>query len=153
MPITPETIRSLADQDIPFPVKNLTLGADGLITHEAAQQLKFHFMLHDRRWDCDVAVQADKGAFVTVSHTAGVMPYSVDGPGRRQAVQQILQACPGTKAGLSIRITDKMQLILDVSGPLAGPLDDTSVISCAIAQAMRGEDWLPILARFARRSQ
>lgn len=150
MPITPETIRSLADQDIPFPVKNLALGDDGLITHEAAQQLKFHFTLHGCRWDCDVAVQSDKGALVIVSHTAGVMPYSVDGAGRRQAVQQILQACPGLKDGLSIRVSNKMQLILDVSSPLAGPLEDTSVISCAIALAMRGEEWLPILARYAR---
>lgn len=150
MPITPETIRSLADQDIPFPVKNLALGNDGLITHEAAQQLKFHFMLHGRRWDCDLAVQPDKGAAVIVSHTAGVMPYSVDSPGRRQAVQQILQSCPGPTGGLTIRITSKMHLVLDVAGPLAGPLDDTSVISCAIALTMRGEEWLPILSRYTR---
>ncbi|MFD2262748.1 hypothetical protein ACFSM5_07595 [Lacibacterium aquatile] len=150
MPITPETIRSLADQDIPFPVKNLALGDDGLITHEAASTLGFHFTLHGRRWDADVAVQADKGGIVTVSHLAGPMPYSIDGVDRRQAVQQILQACPA-RGGLAIRITRKMELCVEVSAPLSGPLDDSGVLSGAIALALKGEDWLPVIEHFTRK--
>jgi hypothetical protein len=148
MGITSKTLRDLAEQEVPFPVRNLSVMPDGSISAQAASNLSFHYLLNRRRWDCTVAVQADGNALLTVSRIIGQMPFSADGPAQRAAMREIISAVEGVPH-CKAKMDSRGYLTLMTHRLVPGPIDDTLVLTAAVSASMTLQPWTEFAEKFA----
>ncbi len=121
----------------------LELDRSELLGRDSARPVAFRFAFREVPFACAVE-RRDGHPVLTLTGDLGALPYTAEGPERRQSVRAVVAAAR-QRSGLDWQVTPQQQILVRGGISLAFPLTPVAMIVGAVTLLLRARPFLDLL--------